>query len=215
MAALTVLPEEMWDVQDDLCDCMYQRIGMWTNPYLAETLEVRMCCIWKELYQLFPQYVRVTPAFLDYNRNEWQTELMEWNAEFDMPPAIWYRQLAKKEGITVGEARAKYAELDHLRPRGVPRPQPEPEEEAPNPTAFLFEMVTGLAKMVAELKGQVDGITGGLDGTGMASLQPGEDPDLDGEEAGYPGSFDPGTGTLAPGGAGESWLAGLPGLNSD
>jgi len=171
MAALSVLPEDMWDTMDDLCDCMYPRIGMWTNPYLAETLEVRMCCIWKELYQLFPGFMRVTPAFLDYNKNEWASEPIDWNGEEDMPKAVWYRHMARKEGIPVAEARAKYADLDYLRPRGIPQPKPEVIEGEPafNPLDMVFEMVTGLAQEVAKLYE----ITDRLDAAGLASVQRG------------------------------------------
>lgn len=153
MAALEVLPEETWDTHDDKCDCMYPRIGFWTNPYLAETLEVRMCCIWKELYQLFPQHIRNTAAFYDYNANEWVTEPMEWNGEDEMPKAVWYRHMARKEGISVAEARERYADRDYLRPKGTPRPVVEvPQEEPFDPFAMLFEMITSLAAEVGELK---------------------------------------------------------------
>ena len=81
VAAMGMLPETFWETNDDACDCTYQRIGMWTNPYLAETLEVRMCCIWSKLYELFPQYVRTTPAFLNHNTGEWETEPREWDGE--------------------------------------------------------------------------------------------------------------------------------------
>lgn len=156
MAALSVLPEETWDTHDDKCDCMYPRIGFWTNPYLAETLEVRMCCIWKELYQLFPGHVRNTAAFYDYNRDEWVKDPMEWNADYDMPKAMWYRQMARKEGISVSEAREMYADLDYLRPKGIPRP-PEPEQEPQPSMADVFmELLGQLALKVQELEDRID-----------------------------------------------------------
>jgi hypothetical protein len=154
-AALGVIPEEWWDVNDDRCDCTYQRIGLWTNPYLAETLEVRMCCIWAELYKLFPQHVRTVPAFQNYNTNEWETTPLEWDGEADMPPSIWYRQLARKTGRTVADVRAEYCDRDDERPRGVVRPvltlEPEPSE-----TDILREMILGLADVVSELKAQLE-----------------------------------------------------------
>lgn len=148
-----LFPEEFWNTNDDLCDCTYQRIGMWTNPYLAETLEVRMCCIWDKLYELFPGLVRVTPGFLNYNTNEWVTEPMEWNGETDMPRAIWYRQLARNEGISVADAREKYR--DQQPPKGTPKPIVEPPETV-DIAAVLFEMVQGLADQVAQLRGLVE-----------------------------------------------------------
>lgn len=118
-----VIPEEFWDHEDDACDCVYQRIGMWKNPYLGETLEVRMCCIWKELYQLFPQFVRSIPGYFDEVSKEWDESVREWDAEYDMPKSIWYRQMARKENISVAEAREKYRDRDEERPRGRPRPR--------------------------------------------------------------------------------------------
>jgi hypothetical protein len=120
--AISGLPEKQWRVHDDLCDCVYQRIGMWTNPYLAETLEVRQCCIWAELYKMFPHLVRTIPAFWDYNADEWVTEPAEWNGEDDMPQSMWHRQLARKLNISVPEAR----ELNAKAPKGKPRyPKPK------------------------------------------------------------------------------------------
>ena len=149
VAALGVLPETFWDAQDDLCDCTYQRIGMWTNPYLAETLEVRMCCIWKELYKLFPEHVRVTPAFLDGNADEWVTEPAEWNGEADMPRSIWYRQLARRQGRSVTDIRNEYRDRDAERPRGIPRP---PQPPGIDPVEALFAMLSHLAERVVALE---------------------------------------------------------------
>ena len=118
------LPDVQWKMHDDLCDCVYQRIGMWTNPYLAETLEVRMCCIWAKLYEQFPDQVRTIPAFWNYNQEEWVTEPMEWNAETPMPRSIWYRQLARQQGRTVAEVRAEYASREP--PQGRVKPDPVP-----------------------------------------------------------------------------------------
>ncbi len=119
-------PANFWNCQDDLCDCTYQRIGMWTNPYMAETLEVRLCCIWAEFQKQYPQFVRVTPAYLDGNKQEWVPEPMEWNGEAEMPKAIWYRQLAREQGREVADVRAEYAGKDHLRPKGTPKREKQP-----------------------------------------------------------------------------------------
>ena len=156
--AMGVLPESFYDINDDACDCTFVRIGMWTNPYLGETLEVRMCCIWAELYKFFPQFVRVTAAFKDYNNDVWQPEVMEWNGETDMPANLWYRQLARKHGGTVAEMRTRYAGMEP--PRGVPLARPEPQEEPSEPPAniaeVLFEMIQGLADEVGRLRGMVE-----------------------------------------------------------
>ena len=119
--ALTIgsLPGVQWNHEDDLCDCTFQRVGMWKNPYMAETLEVRMCCIWAELYKQFPDFVRRIPGYFNDNTKEWETDPWEWDGEAQMSPAIWYRHLAAKENRPVGEIRAEYAAKDP--PRGRPR----------------------------------------------------------------------------------------------
>ena len=151
LATLGTFPEEFWDVQDDHCDCTFQRIGMWTNPYLGETLEVRMCCIWEELYKLFPDKVRRTSAFLDYNRNEWNPTPQEWDGEDDMPSAIWHRQLSRKTGKPLAAIRAEYANQEP--PKGKPRPVVEPE---PGFADVLFQMVIGLADEVGKLREEME-----------------------------------------------------------
>lgn len=88
------MPEIQWVQGDDLCDCTFQRIGEWTNPYIGRTLRVRMCCIWAELYKEYPQFVQEIPAFYNYNEDRFETEPWMWNGEDDMPVDIWHRQLA-------------------------------------------------------------------------------------------------------------------------
>lgn len=154
VAALGVLPEDTWDVNDDACNCTFQRIGFWTNPYLGETLEVRMCCIWAELYKLFPQHVRVTPAFNNYNTGEWETEPWDWDGENDMPRSIWYRHLARKQGITVEEARERYAHLSP--PKGVPKPVAE-APQGPTMGEYVLTAMDVLAEEVARLRAIVEG----------------------------------------------------------
>ena len=151
LKALEVLPEETWDTWDDKCDCPFPRIGFWTNPYSAETLEVRMCCIWQELYKLFPDKVRLIPAFRDYNAEEWVTEPQTWNGEYDMPRYLWYRQLARQTGRSVAEVRAAYR--DQEPPKGVPRPRVEPDT-AVNSLDMLFAMVNHLAERIVQLEGK-------------------------------------------------------------
>ncbi len=98
----------VWNVQDDLCDCIFQRIGYWFNPYLGETLETRICCLYAEWEQQYPHLFRRTKA-----------EPAEWNGEFDMPASIWHRQLANHLGMSVSEARS----LGMTPPVGKPKPE--------------------------------------------------------------------------------------------
>jgi hypothetical protein len=115
------LPDIEWQHGDDLCDCTFQRIGMHKNPYLAETLEIRLCCIWAELGKQYPQFFRQFPGYLDDNTGEWITDPWEWNGETDMPTALWHRQLAKTENVSLSEAR----EMRLPAPKGKPR-MPKP-----------------------------------------------------------------------------------------
>ena len=124
--SIAELPEVQWSNQDDLCSCVYQRIGMWKNPYLAETHEIRLCCIWAKLGEQYPDFVRTIPGYFDENRKEWITEPKDWNGETEMPKAIWFRHLARKLDRPIEDIRAEYADKDELRPKGTPKPEPLP-----------------------------------------------------------------------------------------
>lgn len=111
------IPEVRWVHGDDECDCTFQRIGEWTNPYIARTLRVRFCCIWAELYKQFPQFVQEIPAYYDQNTGMLINEPAEWDGDTDMPRHLWYRQLAVQIGIPVSEARRLFEK--HEPPKGV------------------------------------------------------------------------------------------------
>lgn len=117
------IPEELWFDQDDLCDCTFQRIGWWTNPYIARTLEARLCCMWARLYKMFPDLVREIPAFDNYNAPTKTYEIIpqEWNGEGDMPRALWHRQVAIQTGLTLEQVR--HLLKDEEPPKGKPKPR--------------------------------------------------------------------------------------------
>lgn len=99
---------EEWDNQDDRCDCEYERIGYWFNPYIGAIQEKRICCIDKWMAEKFPEIAQffrrtqVTPA--------------EWNGETTMPRAIWVRQQANHLGVSIAEARDLVGEAPKGRP---------------------------------------------------------------------------------------------------
>ena len=103
--------QDTWNAEDDLCECVYQRIGYWNNPYIGETLEVRLCCVWAEIEKAYPQFFRRT-----------QIEPAEWNGEADMPRSIWLRQMAAVGNIPLQIMRDS-ATGDP--PKGTPR-KPKP-----------------------------------------------------------------------------------------
>ena len=106
LAQLDSLPDIEWTHGDDLCDCTFQRIGEWTNPYLDKTLRVRMCCIWAEIYKQYPQFVQEISGYWDENSKEFVTDPQIWNAEdADMPVHLWHRQVANIVGVSPSEAR--------------------------------------------------------------------------------------------------------------
>ena len=140
-AALSVgnVPDIHWLHGDDLCDCTFQRIGDWTNSYLGKTLRVRLCCIWAEIYKMFPQFVQDIDASYDYNYHQWVTEPQPWDSpDADMPPYLWYRQLAQQQGRSVADIRDEYSSRLDERPRKVenwksrPTPRPADVERARN-----------------------------------------------------------------------------------
>lgn len=140
------VPGVDWKHNDDLCDCVYQRVCQWTNPYIGQTHEIRLCCAWAKMQELFPEAVRDIPAWFDFNANEWVAEPQEWNGEDAMPRAIWYRQLAAKEGRPLSEIREDYADQDP--PQGVPTASPRPLAQ----TAFHVTRATLDAVEIAAME---------------------------------------------------------------
>lgn len=116
--SIAELPDVQWLHGDDLCDCTFQRIGMWKNPYLAVQQEIRLCCVWAELAKMFPQFFRVIPGYWDDNAGQWDTRPHEWNGESEMPKAMWHRQLARLTGAPLSEIRENFSALDGFRPKG-------------------------------------------------------------------------------------------------
>lgn len=120
------IPEIRWQHGDDLCDCTFQRVGWWTNPYIGKTLEVRLCCAWKVLVEKNPElqeFYREIPAYDNPNTEQYETEPREWDADHDMPRDIWYRQLAAKENRSLDEIRHQYEHLNA--PRAVVKEDPD------------------------------------------------------------------------------------------
>ena len=109
LAIVSGNPDIEWTHGDDLCDCTFQRIGWWTNPYMAETLLVRVCCIWEDIYRQYPQFVQRVSGYNDPNTGEYVSEPQDWDsAEGDMPKHLWHRYLAKKTGKSLEEVREEY-----------------------------------------------------------------------------------------------------------
>ncbi len=134
LAATSAQPGIDWTLGDDKCDCTFQRIGEWTNPYIGQTLRIRVCCIWEELCNMFPQHVERIDAFYDYNRDRYVKEPRDWDSdEMDMPVYLWFRQLAKKQGKSLSQIRQEYRGRLHDRPKKVKQrvqDEPTPEERA-------------------------------------------------------------------------------------
>ena len=104
------LPDVQWLQGDDLCDCTFQRIGEWTNPYIAQTLRIRMCCLFAELQKEYPQCFQEISAYYDVNRHKWQTTPVKWDSiEYDMPMPLWYRMLSFVKGKPLATIRKEYA----------------------------------------------------------------------------------------------------------
>lgn len=104
--------ETEWKHGDDLCDCTFQRIGKWENPYIGATYQVRLCCAWARLQEVWPDLFRET-----------QGEQQAWNGEDDMPRALWHRQIALATGKSLPETRQMLSES--VPPQGQPRPRPK------------------------------------------------------------------------------------------
>ena len=130
LLSLGDVPLVHWIDGDNLCDCLFQRIGDWNNPYLGRSLRVRVCCIWAELYKCYPEYVQEIPYY-DSTRHVYTAEPAEWDSdEMDMPVYLWHRQLAIRQGKSLAEIREAYAGREHERPKRVAKRVAKPATEA-------------------------------------------------------------------------------------
>ena len=134
-----------WLHGDDKCACPHQRIGEWTNPYIAQTLQIRLCCIWAELAKMFPQFVQAVPAFYDDNRDEWVRAIAPWDSEeMDMPLYLWYRQVAAQTGRTLEDVRQEYSKKKHLRPKALPKGRGKESRPPPDAARVAAAHKSGL-----------------------------------------------------------------------
>ncbi len=127
------VPDVPFQHGDDQCNCTFQDVREWTNPYLGRTLRARMCCIYGELFRQFPQFVQDIPAHYDAATHSWVPDPQPWDSEdADMPEYLWHRHKAALTGKALAEVREEHAGAPHERPRAVApgmgrasRPQPD------------------------------------------------------------------------------------------
>ena len=117
----TVMPEFIWTHGDDLCDCTFQRIGEWTNPYIARTRRVRVCCLENRILEGNEDLVQDIPGFFNDNTGLFEMEPWVWNGEDDMPESLFMRQTAIIQGLSLDETRVKFEGVEP--PKGIPRPK--------------------------------------------------------------------------------------------
>ena len=117
----TEMPEFIWTHGDDLCDCTFQRIGEWSNPYLARTRRVRVCCLEDRMLDGNEDLVQDIPGFFNDNTGLFETEPWIWNGEDDMPQHLFMRQTAIIQGLSLDETRVKFEGVEP--PKGAPRPK--------------------------------------------------------------------------------------------
>ena len=115
------MPEITWTHGDDLCNCTFQRIGDWSNPYLALTRRVRVCCLEQRMLEGNEDLVQDIPGYFNENTGEFETEPWEWDGEDDMPEHLFMRQTAIIQDLSLDETRVKFEGVEP--PKGIPRPK--------------------------------------------------------------------------------------------
>ena len=113
------MPEVTWTHGDDLCNCTFQRIGDWSNPYIARTRRVRVCCLENRMLENNEDLVQDIPGYFNENTGEFETEPWVWNGEDDMPEHLFMRQTAIIQGLSLDETRVKFEGVEP--PKGIPR----------------------------------------------------------------------------------------------
>ena len=115
------MPEITWTHGDDLCNCTFQRIGDWANPYIARTRRVRVCCLENRMLEGNEDLVQDIPGYFNENTGEFETEPWVWDGEDDMPEHLFMRQTAIIQGLTLDETRVKFEGVEP--PKGIPSPK--------------------------------------------------------------------------------------------
>lgn len=113
------MPEITWTHGDDLCNCTFQRIGDWANPYLARTRRVRVCCLESRMLEGNDDLVQDIPGYFNENTGEFDMEPWVWDGEDDMPEHLFMRQTAIIQGLSLDETRVKFEGVEP--PKGTPR----------------------------------------------------------------------------------------------
>ena len=115
------MPEITWTHGDDLCNCTFQRIGDWANPYIARTRRVRVCCLENRMLEGNEDLVQDIPGYFNENTGEFETEPWVWDGEDDMPEHLFMRQTAIIQGLSLDETRVKFEGVEP--PKGIARPK--------------------------------------------------------------------------------------------
>ena len=115
------MPEITWTHGDDLCNCTFQRIGDWSNPYLGLTRRVRVCCLEQRMLEGNEDLVQDIPGYFNENTGQFEAEPWVWDGEDDMPDHLFMRQTAIIQGLSLDETRVKFEGVEP--PKGIPRPK--------------------------------------------------------------------------------------------
>ena len=142
------MPEVTWTHGDDLCNCTFQRIGDWANPYIARTRRVRVCCLENRMLEGNEDLVQDIPGYFNENTGEFETEPWVWNGEDDMPEHLFMRQTAIIQGLSLDETRVKFEGVEP--PKGIPRPPLVEKRE----TMSEYEVIGQQVMKIQELEKQ-------------------------------------------------------------
>ncbi len=107
-------PEFHWTHGDDKCNCTFQRIGQWANPYIGKTIQIRLCCAWAKLFERpeMAEFYQEFDGYWNENTQDFDREPIPWNSDSDMPRYLFYRQVATVTGQTLDEVRAEWEGKD-------------------------------------------------------------------------------------------------------
>ena len=140
------MPEITWTHGDDLCNCTFQRIGDWANPYIARTRRVRVCCLESRMLEGNEDLVQDIPGYYNENTGDFETEPWVWDGEDDMPEHLFMRQTAIIQGLSLDETRVKFEGVEP--PKGIPRPKVVKKRE----TMSEYEVIGQQVMKIQELE---------------------------------------------------------------
>ena len=97
---------------DDECDCLFQNVQEYSNPYYNKTLRFRYCCLLAEFRKQWPHLFEEIEGWWDSERKMWRNEALDPGEQLKHMPghlaehvSVRHEAAVTKEPIAVVKTR--------------------------------------------------------------------------------------------------------------